>query len=336
VVGLVDNNKIKINNTSSNQNNFISLHQTNNYNDALNEKSKSENEIIVFEDYGNGDVVDQQQTKNSYSGWGVVDTQWIAQGFTPSLEVLTRVQLYMFKIGTVYGIPITVSIRESLNGNDLISVSVDAGELGDSPWWIEFDFENISVIPGNKYYIVAGAPEADDYNCPVWNYYPNNPYKGGDAWIAFSPEFNWVLLDFPPTDPETDCMFKTYGLDDPPNKPTINGTTAGKIGTEYNYTFATTDPEAHDIYYYINWGDNTNSGWIGPYSSGQQVTLAHSWDKSRKYVIKAKANDTYGAESPWGTLEITIPRNKAVTSNMLLLRLLERFPLIQKLLLFIE
>ena len=65
VMGLVDNNQIKTNTGTYNEDNLISFYRTNNYNDVLNEKSKSENEIIVFENYGNGDVVDQQQTKNS-------------------------------------------------------------------------------------------------------------------------------------------------------------------------------------------------------------------------------------------------------------------------------
>jgi len=326
VIGLVDNNKIKTNTGTYNEDNCISFYRMNNFNGVLNEKSNAESEIIAFENYGNGDVVDQQQTSNSGYGWGVLDTQWIAQGFTPRLEVLTRVQLYMFKIGIVSGIQITVSIRESLDGNDLTNVSVDAGGLAIYPIWLEFDFPDISTTPGHTYYIVARAPEADEDNGTCWNFDMNNPYEGGDAWCAFSPKFNWFLLDGAGY-PECDCCFMTYGLDDPPNAPTIEGTTEGKIGTEHNYTFATTDPEGHDVYYYIKWGDDTNSGWLGPYSSGQQVTVAHSWDKRGKYVIEAKANDTYGAESDWGTLEVTMPRNKPSIHNFPLLSwLFERFP----------
>ncbi len=233
----------------------------------------------------------------------------------------------MFKWGIVDGIQITVSIRESLNGNDLTNVSVDAIGLEPVPSWKEFDFADISVIPGHTYYIVARAPEADEVNVTCWNFYINNPYKGGDAWCAFFPEFNWFLLDIPPDFPESDCCFITYGLDEPPYTPTIEGATEGKIGTEYNYTFATTDPEGHDVCYYINWGDDTNSGWLGPYSSGQQVTVVHSWGKKGKYVIEAKANDTYGAESSWGTLEVTMQKNRPLDFNLNLLSwLFERFP----------
>ncbi|MBU1941896.1 MAG: FG-GAP repeat protein, partial [Candidatus Thermoplasmatota archaeon] len=41
----------------------------------------------------------------------------------------------------------------------------------------------------------------------------------------------------------------------PPNTPTITGTTNGKAGVEYDYTFTTTDPDDDEVYYWITWGD---------------------------------------------------------------------------------
>jgi hypothetical protein len=321
VAGFVDSNKIRTNN----EGNFTPISREENYSYRLYKELKSENKINIFDNCRNGDVVDQQQTKNCYTGWGVLDTQWVAQGFTPSLEVITRVQLYMFKQGEIDDIQITVSIRESLNGNDLTNASVNGSVVGYTPWWVEFDFEDITIIPGHKYYIVARAPDADDDNGPCWNFYVNNPYKGGDAWCAFYPDFNWVLLDIEGF-PESDCCFMTYGLDDAPDKPTIDGAKEGNINTEYDYTFVTTDPETHDVYFFIEWGDDTNSGWIGPYSSGQQIIVPHSWEKKGEYLIAAKANDTYGAESNWSEFTVTMPRTKTVSSSPLM-RFLKRYPL---------
>jgi hypothetical protein len=312
-IGLADANKIKTNYLTYNENNFISFYKTSNYNGVSNEKSNAEsNGIIYFENYNrNGDVLDQQQTSYyAYNqGWGVIENEWIAQGFTPTLDILTRVQLFMFKTGMVSGIQVTVSIRESLNGNDLTNISVNGSEIGYSASWIEFDFADISVIPGHTYFIVARAPEADEVNAIAWNYDINNPYEDGDAWCAFSPQFDWFLIDGPDF-PKCDCCFMTFGLDEPPNAPTIEGKIEGKIDTVYNYTFVTTDPEGHDVYYYIKWGDNTNSTWLGPYSSGKQITIAHSWDKKGKYTIEVKAKDAYGAESNWSHLDVTMPKNK--------------------------
>lgn len=108
-----------------------------------------------------------------------------------------------------------------------------------------------------------------------------------------------------------------------PDRPMIGGETSGKRGIKYNYTFITTDPDSEEVYYYIDWGDNTSSGWIGPYSSGVAVIQAHKWSKRGTYIIKAKAKDINGEESDWGTLCVTMPR--AYSFDSLFLKFLARF-----------
>ncbi len=48
-------------------------------------------------------------------------------------------------------------------------------------------------------------------------------------------------------------------------------------------------------------------GWIGPFPSGQQQTVNHTWNKKGTYTIKAKARDSHEQESDWGTLSVTMP-----------------------------
>ncbi|MGF3584492.1 MAG: M14 family zinc carboxypeptidase [Thermoplasmatota archaeon] len=121
----------------------------------------------------------------------------------------------------------------------------------------------------------------------------------------------------------------------PPNKPTIDGPKTAKPGTESIYTISTTDPDGDNVSYYIDWGDNTNTGWLGPYNSGEKITLSHIWNKKGAYTIKAKAKDNSGAESEWVLLEITVPRK--ITINSILIRFLEKIteqlPLIKQLIL---
>jgi PKD repeat protein len=119
-----------------------------------------------------------------------------------------------------------------------------------------------------------------------------------------------------------------------PDKPTINGPTHGAAGTTYDYKFTVTDPDNSIIYLYVDWGDTSNTGWRGPYNTGQQVTLSHSWSEQNTYTIKAKAKDPYDAEGPEGILDVTMPKNKLL-NNPLLLRLLDWFPLLQKMLLYL-
>jgi len=132
-------------------------------------------------------------------------------------------------------------------------------------------------------------------------------------------------------------LMESYSGFDPdaPDAPTIDGPLSGKVGVEHNYTFVATDPNGDDVYYYITWGDGTYEEWNGPYASGETVTLSHTWDKKDTYPIIARAKDTNELIGPWETFIITMPRNKA-TDNMLFLRLLERFPIIQKILSFAQ
>ncbi len=61
------------------------------------------------------------------------------------------------------------------------------------------------------------------------------------------------------------------------------------------------------MYYFWEWGDGTNSGWIGPYISGKTITVSHSWAARGVYFIRVKAKDVYGYESSWSnTLKVSI------------------------------
>ncbi len=93
----------------------------------------------------------------------------------------------------------------------------------------------------------------------------------------------------------------------PPSKPTITGPTKGRIKARYEYTFKSIDPDGDDIYYFVDWGDNTTSGWLGPYKSGEEVILIHSFSSQGTYAIKAKAKDIFDDESSWETLVVSMP-----------------------------
>ena len=112
----------------------------------------------------------------------------------------------------------------------------------------------------------------------------------------------------------------------PPMIPTITGSAKGKPGVTYMYSFETIDPETDDVLYYIDWGDNTNTGWLGEYPSGVQKTASHSWNSKGTYIIKIKAMDIWGAESDWGTLQVTMPYSYEKPVMHFLELLFERFP----------
>ncbi|HUS99966.1 MAG TPA: hypothetical protein VMY59_06585 [Candidatus Thermoplasmatota archaeon] len=53
------------------------------------------------------------------------------------------------------------------------------------------------------------------------------------------------------------------------------GPTLGIWFIDYSYTSTTTEPDNEQIYYRFDWGDGSNSGWLGPYVSGQPGTASH-------------------------------------------------------------
>jgi len=118
--------------------------------------------------------------------------------------------------------------------------------------------------------------------------------------VVFVGDIN-LKVDFPP---------------DTPCKP--SGPTSGKTGATYTYSTNTTDPNGDQVYYWFDWGDGNNSGWLGPYASDDEVTASHSWCNQDIYEIRVKAKDVYDYESGWSDpFVVDITEIKLKTALML-------------------
>jgi hypothetical protein len=115
----------------------------------------------------------------------------------------------------------------------------------------------------------------------------------------------------------------------PPYKPIIDGPMGGNPGIEYEYSFNATDLNDDAVKYNIDWDDG-DTEWTEYGDSGVDFKVKHTWEIFGNYTIKAKAIDIHGAESEWAEFTVTMPRDKTVTNTMLL-RLIERFPLLERL-----
>jgi outer membrane protein assembly factor BamB len=125
----------------------------------------------------------------------------------------------------------------------------------------------------------------------------------------------------------TDTVTRTFSISNqPPNPPTITGPAKGKIKVATEYNFTAVDPEGDDVHYLIDWGDSTNNSWIGPYPSGDLIAKSHIWSKKGKYTIKAKAVDTFGNSSDWGTLQVSMPLTYERPHLRFIDLLFDRFP----------
>ena len=87
----------------------------------------------------------------------------------------------------------------------------------------------------------------------------------------------------------------------PPETPDApDGPDEGVTGVEYTFTAVTSDPDGDPIYYMFDWGDGKDSGWVGPYNSGQTGSASHIWEDAGDFPVKVYAKDDYG-ESGWSS-----------------------------------
>ena len=126
-------------------------------------------------------------------------------------------------------------------------------------------------------------------------------------------------------DGNKDIYFDTLG--NAPNKPSLDGPTSGRARQSLTYTATSTDPNGDDIFYLFDWGDGSDSGWLGPYSSGEQVSENHRWTSQDDFEIKVKAKDTSDVEGPWSDpFPISIPKTRQIFINIIY-KLLEKLNL---------
>jgi hypothetical protein len=124
----------------------------------------------------------------------------------------------------------------------------------------------------------------------------------------------------------TSYSYSGGGSPGAPNKPSKpSGPSSGTSGNSYTYSSTATDNEGDQIYYLFDWGDGTDSGWIGPKNSGESASASHTWLSRGTYQVKVKAKDTGEHISVWSDpLSVTMPRNR-VFNRETILQILEVF-----------
>jgi len=191
-----------------------------------------------------------------------------------------------------------------------------------------YDYIHLNVVPlgeapSDQLYFWENGFDAVFYHEYEFNYYyhtPNDIIENMN--ITYATRFSKLVLA---TLAELAVPVEVVE-NQPPDTPEISGPTNGATNTSYLYTFVTTDTDDDEICYFVDWGDNTSSGWSDFVESGTPVIVSHTWVEKDTYTITAKAKDIYGAESDWATLEVEMPVNQQVVINPLLQMILERFP----------
>lgn len=85
-----------------------------------------------------------------------------------------------------------------------------------------------------------------------------------------------------------------------PGSPIIKGPDKGETWEDLTFEIVAKDSDGDDVFYYIDWGDEHENNWIGPYPSGEVIEVKHVWEIAGEYIVKAKAKDIFESEGSWG------------------------------------
>jgi len=195
-------------------------------------------------------------------------------------------------------------------------------------------------IPTNKILTwTGGDPDGDACKYDVYFGLTSPPLKvsGNQTSASYNPgtmnintTYYWKIVSWDSLGATTAGPIWKFTTSDavnnPPYKPTITGPTKGKINVDQTYNFTSNDPDANQIYFSVEWGDNTSTGWLGPHDSGYTLTLTHQWSVKGTYAIRAKVKDIHGLESEWTTYQVTMPKNVGINNYPFLHWLFEQFP----------
>ncbi len=87
-----------------------------------------------------------------------------------------------------------------------------------------------------------------------------------------------------------------------PGTPVIGGEDSGRSDEPLGFFINGSDPDDSHLYFFIDWGDGLDSGWIGPFPIENNIDVTHSFASSGSYQIKVKSKDSTENESDWSTV----------------------------------
>ncbi|KYK32074.1 MAG: hypothetical protein AYK22_00505 [Thermoplasmatales archaeon SG8-52-3] len=116
----------------------------------------------------------------------------------------------------------------------------------------------------------------------------------------------------------------------PPTSPKIYGSPNAPPGKELCWALISDDPDDHEVKYIIDWGDG-NSVETDYYQDEMAIEECHTYTEEGEYIIVAISEDEKGLQSEQAKFVIKIQKPRSVF-HPLLLRILERMPMLERLL----
>lgn len=219
------------------------------------------------------------------------DQQIYAQSFTPELDTLTRVELLCKREGNSdYSNQILISVKENLDAENIVTMSISLKNAkipnGSTPEWISFDFDDVSVVIGETYYILCQQQKTKTEESFQWfATSADSSYSPGSSWSYLSSENSWSNIG-------GDFCFKTYGQSQQ-NRPPVadaGGPYHAYSDSNYKVTFSAEnsfDRDGDIIYYQWDFGDNR----IG---HGKQITHDYETNDEEEIIVTLTIYDNSG------------------------------------------
>jgi C1A family cysteine protease len=110
-----------------------------------------------------------------------------------------------------------------------------------------------------------------------------------------------------------------------PYKPIVEGTLNGNVRIEYTFNASTTDIDGQEYFWFFDWGDETNTGWLGPYGPGEVFSASHTWTKQGDFQVWVRYKED-SVISEITVLNISMSKNKNFDIfNTWIFRLIQHF-----------
>jgi parallel beta-helix repeat protein len=244
---------------------------------------------------------------------------------------------YTFEENGYY--PVTLCVKDNESDNGSITKTI---RIGNYPPVAIDDFyevndnseENVLEVLENDYDLDGDILTIESVTDPL-----NGSVVNHGDYITYTPEpdfwgydeFEYTINDGYNGTSSASVFITVIDFNRRPSMPTIDGPPTGRSGEDYCIIIHSTDPDGDELFYLIDWGDGTTSGWLGPFPECEPIKVCHKFKKGI-YSIRAMTKDIYDDESDWSDpLEITIPRSR-IFLNSHLNWILDFFPIIVRIL----